>query len=149
MNQDTFSQSNAVVFFGFIGHDLDHHGAFSAHALRNLNNRVSFRALADALTTRHGNRIVVQNFVRDVHASGNALTDCQDTAVKISAIPDVGKHMFLMAEVLLANPRRALAPHLRKTNRAAVHPHTHEMATNARHRTRSFGYFGAGIVGTT
>ena len=57
--------------------------------------------------------------------------------------------MVFVAEVLLTNPRRALAAHLRKANRAAVHPHTHEMATNARHRPRTFWNFGAGVVGTT
>ena len=110
---------------------------------------MSFSALSDRLTTGHGNRIVVQNLVSDVDASGNALADGQDAAVKISTITDVGKHVFFVAEVLLANPRRALTPHLRKANGAAVHPHAHEMTTNARHGARTFGNFGAGIVGTT
>ncbi len=95
------------------------------------------------------NRVVVQNFVGDVHACGNALTDGQDATVKISAIANVGKHMFFIAEVLLANPRGTLTAHLRKANGAAVHPNAHKVAANARHGPRAFGNFCAGVVGTT
>jgi len=97
---------------------------------------VTFGALTHALPTCHGNGIVVQNFVGDIHTRSNALANSQNTAVKISAVTDVGKHMFFMAEVLLANPGRAFAAHLGKAHGAAVHPNTHEMATNAGHGPR-------------
>ena len=149
MDQHTFSQSNAVVLFGFICDHFDHDGTFCTHALCNLNNAVPFSAFSDTLTTRHGNRIVVQNFVGDVDASSNTLADGQDAAVKISAIANVGKNMVFVAEMLLANPRRSLSAHLRKANGAAVHPHAHKVAANARHGTRAFWNFCAGVVGTT
>ena len=148
MNQDAFSQSNAIVFFWLICHDFDDDGAFSAHTLCNLNNRVALSPFADALTACHSNRIVVQNLVGDVDACSNALANGQDTAVKISPIANVGKHMLLVAKVLLANPRGALAAHLCKANRAAIHPYTHEMAANAGHRTRTLGNLCTCIVRT-
>ena len=54
--------------------------------------------------------------------------------------------MFFVAEVLLANPGRAFAAHLGKAHGAAVHPNTHEMATNACHGTRAFRHLGTGVV---
>ena len=57
--------------------------------------------------------------------------------------------MIFIAEVLLANPRGALTAHLRKANGAAVHPNAHKVAANARHGTRAFWNFCAGVVGTT
>ena len=96
---------------------------------------MTFSSLTHALPTGHGDSIVVQNFVGDVDASRNALPDGQDTAVKIGAIANVGKHMFFVAEMLLPNPWCAFTTHLRKAHGAAVHPDTHEVTTNTGHGT--------------
>ena len=133
VNCHSFGKCNPVVFFGFVGDHLNFDGTFSTHALCNLNYRVTFCAFTHTLSTSHGNRIVVQNFVGDVDPGSDALTNGQNAAVKISAITDIGENMFFIAEMLLANPGRSLAAHLGKAHGAAIHPQAHEMTANARH----------------
>ena len=104
---------------------------------------------AHALPTGHGHRVVVQNFVSDVDPSGNALAHRQHAAVKVSAVANVGKHVGVVAERLLAHPGHALTTHLGKACGAAVHPKRHEVTTNAGHGARAFGHAGAGVVWAT
>ena len=148
-NAHAFGQGHALVFFGFVGHHHNALGAFGPHAHGDLQHAVALGPLAHGLAAGHGHRVVVQNFVGDVHASRNALANRQNAAVKISAIAQVGKNMVLVAERLLAGPWHAFAAHLREANGAAVHPNAHEMATNAGHRTRALGHLGRGVVRTT
>ncbi len=68
--------------------------------------------------------------------------------MKIRAIAQVGKDMALGREVLLAQPRHALAAHLAEGVGIAVHPHRHVMAADARHRARSFRHARGGVVRT-
>ncbi len=77
---------NGLVFFRLIGHDDDALCAFGSHALRNLNHAVAFWALADLLATRHGDSVVVQNFVGDIDACRNRLAHRQQATVKIGAV---------------------------------------------------------------
>ena len=147
-NTHAFGQGHALVFFGFVGHHHNALRAFGPHAHGDLQHAVTLGPLAHLLAAGHGYRVVVQNFVGDVHASGNALANGQNAAVKISAIAQVGKNMVFVAERLLACPWHAFTAHLREADGAAVHPHAHEMATNAGHRTRAFGHLGRGVVRT-
>ena len=89
--------------------------------------------LAHLLPARHGHGVVVQNFVGDVHAGGNALAHGQHAAVKVSAVTQVGKHVRVGGEGLLTDPGHALAAHLCETHGAAVHPQRHVMAADAGH----------------
>ena len=134
LNGNTLGQaSDRLVFLGFIGHDDDFYRALGPHRLSDLHYRVALRALAHLLAAGHGHRVVVQNLVGDVHPGGNALAHCQHAAVKVSAVAEVGKHVLLNAEGLLAHPGHALTPHLGESHRGAVHPDGHEVAANTRH----------------
>ena len=75
-----------------------------------------FRPLANLLAAGHGHGVVVQNLVGDIHACGNGLANCQQAAVKVGAVTEVGKHVCVSGEGLLAHPRHALAAHLGKTH---------------------------------
>ena len=141
-----FGQSHAIVFFGLIGHHVDALCAFGPHAHGDLHHAVAFRALAHLLATGHGHCVVVQNLVGDVDARRNALADCQNAAVKVGAVTQVGKDVLLVAERLLTCPGHALAAHLGEADGAAVHPDAHEVAANARHGTRAFRHLGGGVV---
>ena len=148
-HRDALGQRHALVFFGLVG---DHHnfgGSLGPHGHGDLHHRVPFGPLADLLPTGHRNRVVVQNLVGDVHACRDGLAHGQQAAVEISAITQVGKHMLVVAKRLLPDPRHALAAHLGKTGRAAIHPDGHEMAANTGHGPRSFRHFGGCVVRTT
>ena len=149
VNSYSFGKCNPVVFLGFVGNHLNFDGTFCTHALCNLNHRMTFCAFTHTLSTGHGNRIVVQNFVGDVDPGSNALTNGQNAAVKISPITDVGKHMFFIAEMLLTNPGCSFAAHLGKAHGAAIHPQTHEVTANACHGARPLRHFGTGVVWAT
>ena len=82
----------------------------------NLPNRVPFRALTDPLAAGHGYRVVVQNFVGDVDPGSNRLANRQQSAMKVSAIAQIGKNMRVGGERLLADPGHALTAHLRETH---------------------------------
>ena len=113
---------DACVFVWLVGDDGDARGTFCAHALGDLQHRVAFGPLANPLPAGHGDGVVVQDFVGDVDASGNALAYRQQATMKVSAVTDVGEHVLVMAKGLLAHPRHALAAHLGEADRCAVHP---------------------------
>ena len=107
---------------------------------------MALRPLAHLLAARHGDGIVVENLVGDVHARGNALADRQQAAVKIGAVAQIGKHMLVGRERGLADPGHAFAAHLGEGGGGAVHPGGHVMAANAGHGARTFGHARAGVV---
>ena len=96
---------------------------------------MAFRAFANLLAASHGDGVVVQDFVGDVYASSNRLANGQQAAVKVSAVAQIGKDVGIGCKRLLADPRHALAAHLREPHGAAVHPQRHVMAANAGHGT--------------
>ena len=139
-------QCHARVLFGLVSH---HHGfdsALGAHRLRDLRYRMTLGPLAHLLPARHGHGVVVQNFVGDVHAGGNALAHGQHAAVKVSAVTQVGKNVRVRGEGLLADPGHALAAHLCETHGAAVHPQRHVMAAYTGHGARALRHAGRSVV---
>ncbi|KAG1068608.1 hypothetical protein G6F40_017673 [Rhizopus arrhizus] len=66
--------------------------------------------------------------------------------MKIGAVAQVGEDVPFAGEILLPQPRHALAAHLAEGIGVAVHPHGHVMAANAGHRARSFRHAGRRIV---
>lgn len=86
------------------------------HALRNLHHAVAFRPLTDLLAARHGDHIVVQNLVGDVHARSDALAHGQRAAVKARAVTQVRKNVMVRRERRLAHPWNTLAAHLREAD---------------------------------
>src|SRR5690606_22567479 len=94
---------DARVLLGFVGHDGDLLHALGAHALRDLHHAVALGPLADLLAAGHGHGVVVEDLVGDVHARSDALADGQDAAVEIGAVTQVGEHVLVGAERLLAH----------------------------------------------
>ena len=124
-----------IVFFRLVCYDDCFNRAFGPHGLGNLHHRMAFRAFANLLAASHGDGVVVQDFVGDVHTCRNRLANGQQAAVKVSAVTQIGKDVGIGGERLLANPRHALTAHLREPHGAAVHPQRHVMAPNAGHGT--------------
>ena len=139
-------QGHALVLARLVAHHHHAARAFGHHRVRNLRHAVALRPLANLLATRHGHRVVVENFVGDVHARRNRLANGQEPAVKVGAVAQVGKHMRLVHKGLLAHPGHALAAHLREACGGPVHPQRHVVAANAGHGTRALRHFGAGVV---
>ncbi len=110
------------VFLRLVGHDDDLHRALGAHALRDLHHAVAFGPLAHLLAAGHGDRVVVEDLVGDVHARGDALANRQNAAVEVGAVAQVGEHVLVVAERLLPDPGHALAAHLGEAHGGAVHP---------------------------
>jgi hypothetical protein len=98
------------------------HRAFGPHALRDLHHAVALGPLAHLLAAGHGHRVVVEQLVGDVHARRDALANGQDAAVEVGAVAQVGEHVLVVAEGLLADPGHALAAHLGEGAGGAVHP---------------------------
>ena len=149
MHGHALGQRHALVFVRIVG---DHHGfdgAFCPHRLRDLRHRMALGPLADLLAARHGDRVVVQDLVGDVHPGGDALADRQQAAVKVGAVAQVGKDMRVGGEGLLTHPGHALAAHLGKAHGAAVHPQHHVVAANAGHGARTLGHAGRSVVRAT
>ena len=146
LHANACGQGHTLVLARLVAHHHHAARAFGHHGVRNLRHAVAFRPLAYLLATRHGDRVVVENFVSDVHARRNRLANGQEPAVKVGAVAQVGKHMRLVHKGLLAHPGHALAAHLREARGGPVHPQRHVVATNAGHGTRALRHFGAGVV---
>ena len=114
-------QTHANVFFWLIRYNDNFCRAFGSYRLRDLRHRVTLRTLTHLLSACHGNRVVIQNLVGDVDARRDAHPYGQQSAMKVSPIAQVGKHVLVCAEGLLPDPRNTLAPHLGEADRAAIH----------------------------
>ena len=139
-------QLGAVVLVGLVGDDDQPGHAFGHQALHDLQHRMAFGPLTDLLAARHGDGVVVQNFVGDVHTCRYRLANRQQPAVKVGAVAQVGEHMRVGGERRLADPADAFAAHLRERAGRAVHPGGHVMAANAAHGAGTVGHPGAGVV---
>ena len=126
---------HALVLLGLVGDDHHFGRAFGQQALGNLQHRVAFGSLTDGLAAGHRDRVVVQNFVSDVHPRRDALADRQQAAVEVGAVAQVREDVLVGREGLLADPWHTFTAHLGEANGAAVHPSRHEVAANAPHGT--------------
>ena len=77
---------DTIVFLGLIGNHHDALRTFGPHALRDLDHSMALGALADLLAASHRHRVVVQNFVGDVHTCRDGLAYRQQAAVEVGAI---------------------------------------------------------------
>jgi hypothetical protein len=80
------------------------------------DHRMALGPLADLLAAGHRHGVVVEDLVGDVDAGGDALADRQQAAVEIGAVAQVGEHVLVGREGLLADPGHALAAHLREAD---------------------------------
>src|ERR1019366_10466547 len=66
--------------------------------------------------------------------------------MKVGAVTDIGKNVFLFSERRLADPGGALAAHLAVGVGAAVHPDGERVATDAAKRAAAVDDFCRGVV---
>ena len=65
----------------------------------------------------------------------------------VGAVAEVGEHVLLAGERLLAEPHRALAAHVRDGRRLhRAHEHRHRVAADAGQRPAAFGHAGRAVV---
>ena len=137
------------ILFGLVGHDHHLGHALGPQALGDLRHAMAFGPLTHRLAAGHGDRVVVEDLVGDVHPRGHGLADGHQPAVEVGAVAQVGEDVAIGGEGLLANPGHALAAHLGEARRAAVHPGGHVVAADAGDGTRALGHHGAGVVRAT
>ena len=100
----------------------------------------------DRLAAGHRDRVVVEDFVGDVDASGNRLTNGQRATVEVGAIAQVLEDMRGVGEWCLPGPCHAFTAHMGKGVGVAVHPRHHVVTANAALRAAAFRHLGAGVV---
>src|SRR5574337_1617800 len=64
------------------------------------------------LAAGHGDGVVVEDLVGDVHFGGHRLADGEYAGAEIGAVPQVGEDVLLAGEGRLPDPGHAFAPHL-------------------------------------
>ena len=102
----------------------------------------------ELLATGHGDRIVVQDLVRDIDLRRDRGAHRQQAGMEVGAITEVGEDVLFRRERRLSDPGHALAAHVGEEAGLAVHPGDHVMATDTGQATAAIGQFGGGIVRT-
>ena len=100
----------------------------------------------DMLAAGHRGRVVVEDLVGDVGARGDRLADRETAGVEIGAVAEIGEDVLLLGEGRDADPRHALAAHMRKRLGGAVHPQRHEVAADAGKGAAAFRHFRRRVV---
>ncbi len=113
-----------------------------SHRLNFATNLIGGQPAIIALTAGHGHRIIIEDFVGDIGFRHQRKPNGLNAGVVIGTVAQVLEHMVAGRERRLADPVRALAPHLGKTNGFAVHPLHHVVTADARIGARPFGDFG-------
>jgi hypothetical protein len=124
------------VLVGLVGHHDDRRHALGGDLARD-HRRVE-RAVV-ALPAGHRDRVVVEDLVGHAHLRRHGGADREQAGVEVRAVAEVGEDVLLVRERRLADPRRALRPHVREGGGLAVHPHRHEVAADARRGAAAFG----------
>ena len=98
------------------------------------------------LTAGHGDRVVVEDLVRDIDARRDCGADRQNAGVEVRPVAEIGEDMLLVGERRLTDPGHAFAAHLGKRLRPPVHPRRHVMAADAGHGAAALGDHGGGVM---
>ena len=118
--------------------------ALAAQLQNELRHR---QAAINWLAAGHGNGVVIQNFVGDIDACCHGLANRQAAGVKIRAVAEVLKNVFILGKGRLPYPGHPFAAHLGKGDCGPRgHPGTHIMAANAAKGDAALGHLGRGIV---
>ena len=98
------------------------------------------------LTAGHGDRVVVEDLVRDVDARRDGGADRQNAGVEVGPVAEIGEDVLLVGERRLTDPGHAFAAHLGEGLRPPVHPRRHVMAADAGHGAAALRHHGGGVV---
>jgi D-serine dehydratase len=133
----------ARVFVRLVGYDNNTLGAFGGDLTGDLRHG---KAAVVGLAAGHRHRVVKQDFVGDVRFGSDGGADRHIAGMVVGAIAKILKNVFALGERRFADPVRALAAHLRVTERRSVHPLCHEMAADAGIGAHAFRHHGRRIV---
>ena len=125
---------------------IDHGDVLHAHRLQLCNDAVGIQIALVVLTTRHGDGVIVEDFVGDVGSCRECGTDRLHAGMVIGAVTEILEHVFGIRERRLTDPVRALTAHVGKAGGLAVHPLHHIVTADARIGARAFGHFGRGVM---
>ena len=101
---------HARVALGLVDHERHFLDALGGELGQDLDRR---HAALDRLSAGHRDEAVVEDLVGDRHVGGDRLADRQHAGMGVGAVADIGEHMLLAGEGLLAEPHRALPAHVR------------------------------------
>ena len=131
-----------ILSFGNHGDTADPFGAQLA------GNHGNAQRPVHGLAAGHGDGVVIENLVSNVHAGGDGGAHGQQAGMEISAVPQVDERMFRLGERRLADPAGPFATHVGEGLGVPVHPRHHVVASDAGQRPRPFGNLGGRVVGT-
>ena len=97
------------------------------------------------LPAGHGDGVVVEDLVGDVHTRRDRLADGEQAGVEIGAVAQIGEDVLFADERRFAHPGHAFAAHLGE-GFGAVHPQRHDVAADAGERALAFRRLGGGVV---
>ena len=126
------------------GHQGDALHAFGCHLLGDHRHR---GLAVDRLAAGHGHRVVVQDFIGDVHLGRDGGTHGEIARVEIGAVAQVLEHVRHFRERCLADPGRAFAAHVGgQLVHLGVDRGGHHVAADAGQREGTVGHLGRGVV---
>src|ERR1700722_8165896 len=102
-------QRDAGVALRVVRHERHLLYALSRKLLEDLNRR---HAALDRLSAGHRDEAVEEDLVGDRNIGGERLTDRERPRMRVSAIANIGEHVVLLGERLLAEPHHAFAAHM-------------------------------------
>src|ERR1700735_1179973 len=112
--------------------------ALRGKLVEDLNRR---HAALDRLSAGHRDEAVEEDLVGDRNIGGERLTDRKRPRMRVGAVADIGEHVILFGERLLAEPHHALAAHMASGGGLLrTDQRRHPMAANAGKRAAALGH---------
>ncbi len=143
MDLDARREVARRILARLVAHDDDPGDTLGGDLLRDVGGG---ERPVEGLASGHCDRVVVEDLVGDVDAGRDRGADREDPAVIVRAVAQVREDVLLGRERRLADPRHALAAHVRVGARAAVHPDRHHVAADAGRRATALGHLGRRVV---
>ena len=137
-------QRHAGVALGLVGHQRHFLHPLCCEFGEDLDRR---HAALDRLPAGHRDEAVEKNLVGDRHVGRDRLADRERPGMGVGAVADVGEHMVLAGERLLAEPHRTFAAHVRGgRGLLRIDQRRHPVASDSRERAAALGHRGRTVV---
>ena len=141
---DAMGQRDAGVALGLVGDKRHFLHPLRREFRQDLDRR---HGAFDRLSAGHRDEAVEEDLVGDRHVGGDRLTDRERTGMGVGAVADIGEHMVLAGERLLAEPHRSFAAHVRSgRGLVRIDQRRHPMAADAGERPAALGHRGRTVV---
>ena len=115
---------------------------FATHRADLVDDPIGIQAPVIALTSGHGDRVIVQDLVGHGRASGQGSTDRLHAGVVVGAVTEVLEHVAPFGKRRLADPVGPFAPHMSVSDGLAVHPLHHVVTADAGIGAAALGHLG-------